>query len=56
MPLPIPRNSETQREYINRCYEVTKDEFPSNQAMAVCYGRWREKQMRIIRDLKRVKK
>ena len=56
MPLPIPRSSETQREYVTRCYEVTKDEYPQNQAIAVCYSRWREKQMRVIRDLRRVKK
>lgn len=56
MPIPIPKKSENQREYVTRCYEVTKDEFPPNQAMAVCYGRWKEKQMRLIRDLRRVKK
>jgi len=56
MPLPVPRISETQREFVTRCYDVAKDEFPPNSAIAVCYSRWRDKQLRMIRDIKRVKK
>jgi hypothetical protein len=53
MPLPIPRISETQREYIERCYPEAVKEWDNTQALGVCYSRWREKKMRIIRDLKK---
>lgn len=46
MPLPTPKKSESEQDFVSRCIEtLTKDEsdrFPSReQRAAVCYSQWR---------------
>jgi len=46
MPLPKPKNSEEQDEWIKRCMsnDSMKKEFPDNdQRLAVCFQKWRDK-------------
>lgn len=44
MPLPKPREKETQDEFIGRCMSDLKEEFPDqDQRLAVCFRQWKEK-------------
>lgn len=44
MPIPKPKQNETQRNFMSRCVAVTSKEFKDRkQAVAVCYNKWREK-------------
>jgi len=45
MPLPKPKDGETQEQWIERCMsnETMKKEFPDNdQRIAVCHEKWRD--------------
>lgn len=53
MPIPTPRGSEKQADYISRCYVEIKDEYDRNRAFAICYTKWREKKMERIAKLSR---
>lgn len=45
MPIPTPSN-ETQSEYISKCMSAISDEYDTpEQALAVCYSKWRESKM-----------
>lgn len=55
MPIPAPRGSEQQKDYVSRCYTEIKDEYDKAQAFAICYSKWREKKMSQIAKLKRKK-
>ena len=44
MPLPKPKNDETQKEFVARCMgnsTMIKDFKDPNQRVAVCYNRWK---------------
>lgn len=44
MPIPIPNDNETNKEYTNRCMADDKmlEEYPSQaQRYAVCQAQWR---------------
>lgn len=44
MPIPKPKQGESEQEYISRCARAIADEFPDNaQRIAVCYSKLREK-------------
>ena len=44
MPLPKPRATESEDEFIARCVPVALNEFPDEaQAVAVCYTEWENK-------------
>ena len=55
MPIPTPRNNEPQREFISRCYDMVKDEYEGTSGFAICYTKWREKQVMKIARLRRKK-
>lgn len=43
MPLPTPKASEEQADFISRCHEALSGEFPeTDQRNAVCFRQWRE--------------
>ncbi|MDW8056605.1 MAG: hypothetical protein RMJ13_07875, partial [Elusimicrobiota bacterium] len=45
MPIPRPKENETEKEFIKRCMssDVMKSEFPEiKQRLAVCYSQWRK--------------
>ena len=43
MPIPEPKGSENQQEFISRCMSDLSEEFPDQeQRLAVCYAKWRE--------------
>jgi len=49
MPIPKPNPKEKESEYINRCVGFLMSEGrPKNQALAICYKKWREKIDRIV--------
>lgn len=46
MPMPSPKNSEKQGEFVSRCMgdEIMNKDFPNQkQRAAVCYSQWGEK-------------
>lgn len=46
MPLPKPKGSEDQKEFMKRCMvdETMKKEYKNEQQrLAVCYTQWRDK-------------
>lgn len=47
MPIPKPSN-ETQKEYISKCMSAIGDEYPQDQALAICYNTWREENFKGI--------
>lgn len=51
MPLPIPKKSEKQGDFISRCAgdETMNKDFPDNkQRVAVCYSQWKEAKANAI--------
>lgn len=46
MPIPNKKSGETENEYIGRCMEAIGDEYPQEQALAICYGKFRENMKR----------
>jgi hypothetical protein len=46
MPIPSPRGNESQSKFVSRCigFLVTEGT-PSNQAAAICYDKWRKKEI-----------
>lgn len=45
MPIPEPKETESQSEFINRCMsdEKLKEEFPDNiQRLAICYEQYKK--------------
>jgi hypothetical protein len=40
MPIPTPNSSETKSKFVNRCIAQIKDEYPSNQSVAICISQW----------------
>jgi len=43
MPIPNPRSSETQQQFIQRCYREIKDEYKPAQGFAICYQKYRDR-------------
>ena len=44
MPIPTPNDGEQEREFISRCTPImVRDGKSPKQAVAICYGQWREK-------------
>lgn len=41
MPIPRPKSNESQSEFMSRCILAIKDEYGSDQAIAICYEQWR---------------
>jgi len=42
MPIPNKESGETEDIYIGRCMEAISEEYPQEQALAICYGKFRE--------------
>jgi len=42
MPIPNKKSGETENQFINRCMTAIGDEYPQDQALAICYGKFRE--------------
>jgi len=56
MPIPKPRNDETEEEWIERCMgnNTMQEEYPENdQRLAVCYTQWREREGKSMDNLER---
>ena len=43
MPIPEPKSGERQTQFIARCYEQIKDEYPKAQGFAICYQKYKDK-------------
>ena len=43
MPVPNPNSGEKKGEFISRCYQQIKDEYPRPQALGICYSQWKGK-------------
>ena len=44
MPIPKPKEGESEKDFISRCAKAIADEYPDNaQRIAVCYSKLREK-------------
>ena len=42
-PIPSPSSDEEEDKYISRCISSISDEYDTNQAYAICKGKWDEK-------------
>lgn len=52
MPLPTPRVTENQDEFMARCIPVAYEEFPDEaQAAAVCYTQWEKREFEKFKTL-----
>jgi hypothetical protein len=46
MPIPKPRGGESQNKFVSRCIGfLVAEGRPTNQAAAICYDKWRNKDM-----------
>ena len=43
MPIPEPKSGEEQREFMQRCIVQISSEYNKDQALAICYKKYREK-------------
>ena len=43
MPIPKPKPSEKQSDFMQRCIPIARKEFNQQQAIAVCYNQWKNK-------------
>lgn len=51
MPIPKPKENETQNAFMNRCMEVAGNELNQKQALAVCFTEWRKKDNLDFNDI-----
>ena len=42
MPIPEKKSGEREDDYIGRCMEAIGGEYPQEQALAICYSKFRE--------------
>lgn len=42
-PVPSPSGSEDEQGFISRCMSEIGSEYDQDQALAICYSKWREK-------------
>jgi hypothetical protein len=59
MPIPAKESGETEEKYIGRCMSAISDEYPQEQALAICYGKFRENmntESKIASKLSQIKK
>lgn len=48
MPIPTPRNGESEDQFIDRCVTKLLDdeaELPPEEAVAICYTKWQKKEL-----------
>lgn len=45
MPIPTPKGSEQESDFVSRCIEAIYDEYGQEQSSAICYNQWRESKM-----------
>lgn len=45
MPIPEPQPDEKREEFIERCMETVGEEEENEQALAICFDKWKEKDM-----------
>jgi len=51
MPIPSPRSGEPQKTFISRCISTVSKldpNRPQKQVVAMCYSRWRQKELRKL--------
>ena len=59
MPIPNKESGETEENYIGRCMSAIGDEYPQEQGLAICYGKFRENmntESKIASKLSQIKK
>lgn len=44
MPIPKPKPSENETEFVNRCMSEIGNEYDQEQALAICFNTYREEQ------------
>ena len=42
MPIPSPGADEPKDDFMNRCISAISDEYPQDQAVAICLSKWNE--------------
>jgi len=42
-PVPSPSGDEDEQSYVSRCMKEIGGEYEQDQALAICYSKWREK-------------
>ena len=45
MPIPQPASGESQNEYVGRCISDINEEYPNEQAIAICISTWQKTNM-----------
>ena len=45
MPIPQPSAGESQNEYVGRCISDINEEYPNEQAIAICISNWQKTNM-----------
>ena len=45
MPIPSPSQGESQNEYVGRCISDINEEYPNEQAVAICISNWQKTHM-----------
>jgi len=43
MPIPNPKKGEKQTDFMSRCVPQLSNYHPKEQAMAICYGKFRDR-------------
>ena len=59
MPIPAKESGETEENYIGRCMSEIGSEYPQEQALAICYSKFRENmntESKIASKLSQIKK
>lgn len=54
MPLPKPKEGETEKEFIARCMadDIMNEEHPDEEERAgICYSQWRNKSLNQIKNI-----
>ena len=44
MPIPKPKENEKQSEFVFRCAMEIGNEYPRDQAIAICYQQWKDRE------------
>ena len=56
MPIPNPQSGESQDEFVSRCIGELYNEYGQEQALAICYTKYRENMNTESKVLSRIKK
>jgi hypothetical protein len=55
MPIPKPNNQESKNDFMSRCMKAISAEYEQDQASAICYTQWDERNETKLKEHEQLK-